>query len=849
MHFRIPPIDTFSFWLGIIIATVLWWILSLLRPAFEHLRETARAKQAEKKEKAKAMSGIEERYRQTVLLRVQGLHLAAPLFSLDEIIEAPSLMAPPPRVEPGFPLYSEDIVDATVPYLPGWPELAAIYKAPTLTLSQALSGDSDIVLVGQTGMGKTVALASLASNLARKSPEPGLPADTIPFFIHVADLDLPVNKEDPLYALIDLIAQKSPLLDVPRIPNFVRQAFSEERALLLLDGTDEQTPEGLKGVIEFIRTIKHAYPKTRMVTTASTEYLDGLVSLNFIPFSLASWNADQRIRFLEKWSELWARYVANETWAQTGDHVDSLLLNNWLISESHNLSPLEWTLKVWAAYAGDTRGPRPLDLLETHLRRISPQNAPREASEMLALQVCLGTQPVFDPHAAREWIKSFEPAEIQPVPEEEGADGRDGADGTDGTDHKKPGKTDKTVTPSLGIISKMAESGLLAHHRNNRMRFVHPIFCGYLAGKALTNQNAQPILDQPPWIGKYLAMQYLAAQGDAAPLANSLLSQIDRPLSRNLFAPARWLRDSSRQASWRASLLSKLAELIKQSGQPLGLRGQALAAFIQSGDPGCAVLFRQLLEESDPEILQLAALGSGALQDTKAIEMLEGVLRNANPPVRRAALLALVNIGTTAAIDVVANALLHGDENLRRAAAEALTNQPREGHALIKEAANMKEDLMVRRASAYGLGRIKEPWAQEMLSNLQVLDDQWVVRNSAVEVIEEQQKPNPHIPKRLPPPSESPWLIAFAGKQGMGVSPDKPPTDVLLQALKSGDEDERLASLSYLRMLPSEGVFGALFQAMYADDPFLREGVFQTLSEMAARGMEVPDPVQFGVGY
>ena len=74
MHFRIPPIDTFSFWLGIIIATVLWWILSLLRPAFEHLRETARAKQAEKKEKAKAMSGIEERYRQTVLLRVQGLH-------------------------------------------------------------------------------------------------------------------------------------------------------------------------------------------------------------------------------------------------------------------------------------------------------------------------------------------------------------------------------------------------------------------------------------------------------------------------------------------------------------------------------------------------------------------------------------------------------------------------------------------------------------------------------------------------------------------------------------------------------------------------------------------------------
>ena len=168
---------------------------------------------------------------------------------------------------------------------------------------------------------------------------------------------------------------------------------------------------------------------------------------------------------------------------------------------------------------------------------------------------------------------------------------------------------------------------------------------------------------------------------------------------------------------------------------------------------------------------------------------------------------------------------------------------------MLKEAAEMKEDILVRRASAYGLGRINEPWAQELLNNLQVLDDQWVVRNAAVEVVEDHQRPNPHIPKRLPPPSKSPWLIAFAGKQGLGISPDKPPTEVLLQALKAGDEDERLASLTYLRMMPVEGVFGAMFQAMYGGDPFLREGVYQALSEMAARGVDLPDPVQFGVGY
>ena len=83
----------------------------------------------------------------------------------------------------------------------------------------------------------------------------------------------------------------------------------------------------------------------------------------------------------------------------------------------------------------------------------------------------------------------------------------------------------------------------------------------------------------------------------------------------------------------------------------------------------------------------------------------------------------------------------------------------------------------------------------------------------------------------------------------MGVSPDKPPTDLLLLALKSGSEEERLAALAYLRIMPIEGVFGALYQAMYSGDPTLREAAFQTVSEMASRGVDVPDPVQFGVGY
>jgi hypothetical protein len=379
------------------------------------------------------------------------------------------------------------------------------------------------------------------------------------------------------------------------------------------------------------------------------------------------------------------------------------------------------------------------------------------------------------------------------------------------------------------------------------MRFLHPVFGGYLAGNILGSYRPESVIEQPPWSGKALSMHYFAARGDATNMVDILLSRVDRPFERNLLAPARWLRDAPRNAPWRGKVMARLVELLQQEGLPLGLRGQALSAFIASDDPAVAALFRQLFHKPSAELLQLCALGSGAIRDVKAIDELSTLVNHPSPNVGRAACLALVKIGTTAAIDVVAESLLHGGESLRRTAAEALADHPAEGHAILKEGIAV-EDILVRRAVTYGLGYVDETWADELLAKMQTEEKEWIVRTSATEVLERRTRFNPSIPRRLPQPSESAWLISYAGKQGLGVSRDKPPTDILLNALKSGEEDERLASLSYLRMFPSEGVFGALFQAMYSGDPTLREAVFLTLLEMSARGVDVPDPIQFGVG-
>ncbi|MDP1779206.1 MAG: HEAT repeat domain-containing protein, partial [Anaerolineales bacterium] len=104
--------------------------------------------------------------------------------------------------------------------------------------------------------------------------------------------------------------------------------------------------------------------------------------------------------------------------------------------------------------------------------------------------------------------------------------------------------------------------------------------------------------------------------------------------------------------------------------------------------------------------------------------LLENALSAPSLSVRRAACMALVAIGTNEALEAVGQTLLNGDEDIRRAAGEALANDPVEGHAMLRDGVTIK-DILLRRAVMYGLGRINEPWALEILQNIQGDDDQW----------------------------------------------------------------------------------------------------------------------------
>jgi HEAT repeat protein len=235
------------------------------------------------------------------------------------------------------------------------------------------------------------------------------------------------------------------------------------------------------------------------------------------------------------------------------------------------------------------------------------------------------------------------------------------------------------------------------------------------------------------------------------------------------------------------------------------------------------------------------------VHDTKVIADLTGMAEDPVPNVGRAACMALMAISNKAALDAIATILVQGNEASRRAAAEVLAYNPEEGYPTLQEGAAV-EDYLVRHAIVYGLARTNQSWAVELLEKMAVDDGQWVVRNAAAQAIEDLKHINPHIPVSMPPLHTIPWLIKFAAKSGIGVSPGKQAVDVLVRALKDGDEIERMAALDYVRLFGNDDYVIQVYHLLYGSQGELREAAFNTLWHLAATGITLPSPTQYGLG-
>lgn len=825
-------LESLSFWIGFMAATVFWWLVTRLFPYFKKL--VASLKESLITARESLQTGAEQRLRASTLKFVQSLHLASPLFALDEIVIPPQLLAPPVMFVPGQEPPLDYVVENIIPFMPEFPELAGAYSGHTIPIEKVLLGGTNLIITGKPGSGKTTALAYLASKLARRDPTLEDLQDHLPIFLHTNELKLPVENGTPfLDPIIAALTARSSALGQARLPEALKLAFRDQRVILLIDGYDEITTEAAQTATDYLAEILQEYPETRLVVTADPQFVDGLVNLGLVPIPMAAWNRRHQAQFIQQWSNLWKRFV--QLASSDSIAIDPILLNGWLLNDNAALNPLEFTLKVWSVYAGDARGPKGTDAIEAYLRRMSVGiTKARSALEYISTQMIVTMRSSFTQAEAQKWTSSFD------------SDAVEGAGLAMVSDTEIKSDSREITIPR--VLSDLTRNGLLISRPGNQLGVVHPLIASYLAGTSLAySGQGSAILSQPDWPLKKYTLHYLASQSDLSSMVAQMLTDTEDPLFRGILTVGSWLRDIPSDTEWRKPILQHLVNVLQQDALPLSFRARALACLAITNDPGVATIFRHLLRSPKDSVVQLAAIGCGFMRDSQAVADLSKLLGD---PTRtgQAICLALVNIGTKPALEIAATILLQGEEMLRRAVAEAFAHHPEEGHPTLREGSTM-DDLLVRRSVINGLRLVEEPWALKILEEIQIEDGQWVVRNAAAQMVEELHDLDPYIPRPLQPLETLPWLVEFASKRGTGISEGEPARAMLATVLREGSSDESLAALDYYCRLGDERIFPAIYHRLYGDDREIAESAYNTIWHLASTGAKIPPPIQFGLGY
>ena len=822
--------DQISFWLGFIAASIFWWLYSRFKSTLPSLKSFF--KEQKRAIERRRAYGTELFLRQQILKKAQKLHLANELCALDEILIQPHLLAPPSHLTPDDPVRMDSLITRTIPYFPDLPELSSPFNVTQLSPAEALQGGANILIIGQPGSGKTVALADLASKLSRKDEQTGNLKEKLPLFLHVLDLDFSTTGNEPEEILIQATNEGASVLVSRRLSGLIIRNLKQKNCLLILDGLDELPPADLQIAANYLHTLFHKFPGNQFIAAVSPEYLDSLPDLNTFPLALALWKHQEKMSFFKKWEALWKKNYTDQLKNPGQDTLPNpAILTNWFLHDPSNRTPLEWTLRIWAVLAGDVKGPSFSDAVRSYLERITKDKVPAEALSASAIELFESQKPSLSYKTLSRTFTKLRPHDF---PEEETIlpsseiDPRSSKKIAAKKFSKR--KRIKKISSADRAILSLLEAGLLIEHKDEQIRFISPLLTGYFASLLMEIIDFNAV-EKRNWSSELCVLQFMAARGKATLWVENAIKQSSAPFFNTLLSVCRAASYTPAGSQWRSNIMRYLVDRLYDANLSIIERSRILTAFSLTNDPSLPVLFRKLLKDTDPEIRFLAALGCGLVKDTESTALLQQTMRDPVIDVELAACLALGAILSTNSLQIILDALLQGEEDLQQIAAEILAFLGGAGHDALKEVLE-QDNLMIRRAAVLGLSQIRETWAIELLQKVSIEDSQWVVRNAAGQAHDAHLTPNQHIPQPLTPPAETSWLITFASEKGQGIAPDDDAKEILLNALETGSTAEQIAALDYLRLTPDHEVIDLITAAHKTAQHDLSQACFLALWQL-----------------
>lgn len=791
-------LDWPSLVIGALLSAGLLLLFYRFRPRLRQIRDSSVSRVQETH--AWVRAGVEKRFQAETARYVARYHLGKPWATLEQIFVPPVLIDGPPVADP------EALPEpSTGQLLYLWPELASGIAIPPPaghSVRELLLNGRRVILSAPPGAGKTTLLAYCAHLCAgaEASGDYSFLLPCLPVFVHLAELNLPAEGEDPAGPLIAALQQRSTPLTATGVGSLIRQKSASGHVLLLLDGWDELAPGQEEGPAFWLQQLLEQYGDIRVIVATATTGYGPLLSLEFTLGGIAPWRARQAHQLGERWAGLseHAQPPRLERFWQPGDN------------------PMMATLRLWQELPAAPSKRRSTDvrLLEQTLHLVAPEKvetpglavAAYDLWQRLALQMLA------------EQRLSFSAPEVQRQAEETLS-------------------AHEAVGRGTLLLQTLPESGLFRQWAGGGLSFLSPVWRDYLAASRLAAEGqvetvAQNLRD-PYWRE---TVRYFVACAGENNLSKSLLEaqRID-PWYDELFQLAAWLPETPVDGEWRRQTLIRLGRLIVNPNLPPPLRQRAVAALARAGDPGVLALLRQLLQRSDSDLRQVAAAALGRLDADRSVPLLEQMLKDQDLAVRLAAVHSLGWQNSPRGEKALLTALLSGDESTGRAAAAALAYNGGDAWEVLADAAR-DEMPTVRRAAAHGLGLVGNEWAVEQLHKLE-RDQEWAVQSAATVELEQRAVRRREARWQPTQAGDLPWLIHWAAKRKRTVPAGANAIPVLCEVLVAGQhpKDRVAAAESLARVSLANGsradVEGALRGAVHNDeDGQVRAAAFATLT-------------------
>ncbi len=397
------------------------------------------------------------------------------------------------------------------------------------------------------------------------------------------------------------------------------------------------------------------------------------------------------------------------------------------------------------------------------------------------------------------------------------------------------------------FLDVLTEAGVLLPYRHGNYQFRHVDIAAYLAARSLAEADDDTLLAKYRLESWQPVFPHLAQVRDVAVLVAEQLSQPQDVLHRPLLELTRWLKYAETDVQWRNPLLKYLGNLMVAPHQYTLIRERIAAALISSRDEGAQVIFRRALQERNPDTQRIACLALGAFRAEAALNTLADIaLQSQDSNTAIGAALAIGAMNTQEALYTLVEVLELSTENdIRRALAESLAANREQGYMTLYDAVRA-EDMMLRRAAVFGLGRIDTDWALIAVNETYLEDDEWYVRSAAEVVFKEIYEISLEGVQAYPDPIDAPWLHEWAEDE---IQRGNLPHDIegmpLFERALHNENDPLIRLLATVT-LGQTGFYDkidAVYQALQDNQEAIRDAAYRALGDFQQQlGEPLPSP-------